>query len=243
METRKLLIADSEAEFYAALPRMMPENYQVYTCQNGKDALALLRSVHPDVLVLDLMLPGLDGISLLQSASAAGICPMVLATTRFMSGYVMESATLLNVEYVIVKPCDLRAVAARIQDLSKRIHPAAPEPIDWDGRIVELLRAVNVPPNLDGYTYLRKAVLGRAQNPAKSLTKELYPDVGADCCVDGANVERSIRTAIASAWEHRDEENWLKYFPKSADGTLRRPTNSIFISQLACALHYPPKER
>ena len=97
MDRQKLLIADGTEDFRLALSEILQETYHVCSCQNGKEALALLRSFQPDVLVLDLMIPGLDGISLLQAASSEGICPMVLATTRVSNSYVLDSAYRLGV--------------------------------------------------------------------------------------------------------------------------------------------------
>lgn len=237
VETRKLLIADGTEEFRIALCEVLKETYQVHSCRDGKEALALLRSFHPDILVLDLMLPELDGISLLQSAAAEGICPMVLATTRFLNDYVLESANALGVGYVMVKPCDIRATVARIRDLTKRLCPNSQAPLDPNTYIANLLLTLGVPTKLHGYAYLRQAILLMARHPGQSITKELYPDVGAACNSDKTHVERSIRSAIATAWSRRDDQVWQKYFQADAQGSLPRPTNAAFISRLAETLH------
>lgn len=240
MEKKKLLIADGTEEFRLALSEALQEAYHVRSCKSGKEALSILHSYHPDVLVLDLMLPELDGISLLQSASAAGICPMVLATTRFISDYVTESINYLGIQYLMVKPCDIRATIDRIRDLSKRIHRIDPAPEDPKLRISGILLSLGMPAKLNGYDYLQVAILQIARHPGQAVTKELYPHVAAVFGVDKANVERSMRNAIAAAWAHRDEQVWLQYFPADADGVLHRPTNSTFICQLAKALQLNP---
>ena len=101
MDTRKLLIADGNEEFRRALAAELQGAYHVRCCDDGKEALSLLRSFAPDVLVLDLMLPGLDGISLLQSAAASGLCPMVLVTSRFYNDYVLTALGELSVGYML----------------------------------------------------------------------------------------------------------------------------------------------
>lgn len=238
MEKKKLLIADATEEFRLALTDMLQETYHLRTCRTGMEALALLRSFQPDILVLDLMLPELDGISLLQHASAEGLCPMVLATTRFSSSYVYDSTDQLGIEYIMMKPCDLRATIARIHDLSKRIRCAQPAPTDPETLTAAILSELGMPTKLDGYSYLLKAIPSEVRCPGQSFSKELYPSVAAFFDTDKANVERSIRNAISGAWEHRNEEVWLKYFPPNADGSLRRPTNSTFICQLANAIRH-----
>ena len=113
MDAMKLLIADGNEEFRRALAAELQGAYHVRCCGDGKEALSLLRSFVPDVLVLDLMLPELDGISLLQSAASAGLCPMVLVTSRFYNDYILGALGELSVGYMMRKPCDIPATAAR----------------------------------------------------------------------------------------------------------------------------------
>ena len=75
-----------------------------------------------------------------------------------------------------------------------------------------------------------------AKDPAQSVTKELYPAVGALCNADADNVERSCRSAIVSAWNNRDDQLWQLYFAADGSGMLKRPTNATFISRLADTL-------
>lgn len=109
MDAMKLLIADGNEEFRRALAAELQGAYHVRCCGDGKEALSLLRSFVPDVLVLDLMLPELDGISLLQSAASAGLCPMVLVTSRFYNDYILGALGELSVGYMMRKPCDIPA--------------------------------------------------------------------------------------------------------------------------------------
>lgn len=241
MGTRKLLIADGTEEFRLALAEALEGAYYVRSCRDGKEALSLLRSFSPDILVLDLMLPELDGISLLQTAAASGIYPMVLATTRFHNDYVYEAADRLGVGYLMVKPCDIRATVARISDLSQRLRqPVICQP-DPKTHVSNLLVSLSFATNLDGYAYLREAILLKARRPNQSTTKELYPDVAAICGSQKALVERSIRSAIEKAWAKRDDRIWQLYFPPGADGVIPRPTNAAFISRLADSLNLNPE--
>lgn len=236
MDALKLLIADGNEEFAMALEEGLQGAYHVRTCRDGKKALALLKSYNPDVFVLDLMLPELDGISLLQSAVQEGICPMVLATTRFQSDYVLESIDRLGVGYLMVKPCDIRATVARIGDLSRHLKPPAAVLPDPKAYISDLLISLGIRTKLNGYAYLREAVLLMAKDPNQSITKELYPAVGSLCRCDANNVERSIRSAIVAAWNRRDDRIWQLYFPPGPDGIIPRPSNAAFISRLADSL-------
>lgn len=242
MEMRKLLIADAGEEFRLALARILRGNYMVRICQDGYQTLEVMKSMKPDVLVLDLLLPGLDGISLLQKAAEAGLQPVVLATTAFSNDYVVESLARLGVGYVMMKPCDLYAVTARISDLHQHLKPPVvtrPEPRTM---VSNMLLSLGVPTKLKGYACLREAVLELARDPAQQVTKELYPKVAKIYGGNGPQAERLIRTAIDAAWKRRDERVWRLYFQPGPDGCLERPTNFAFLSALAERLTIDSRE-
>ncbi len=236
MDKRKLLIADSSEEFRVALADALRGAYQIRLCADGRQAQQLLREFKPDILVLDLMLPGYDGISLLQWALEQELHPMVLATTRFFGDYVVESLERMNVGYVMVKPCDLVAAVHRISDLSARLRPRPDVRPDPRNQASGLLRTLGVPTKLRGYIYLREAVLLMMSDCTQSITKELYPEVARICGCAPAHVERSIRSAVAAAWEHRDERVWSLYFQPDENGAILRPSNGTFITRLADSL-------
>lgn len=236
MEKRKLLIAEGTEEFRLALADVLRGSFQIRQCADGHQAQALIHSFRPDVIVLDLMLPGLDGISLLQWAVGAGQMPIVLATTRFVSNYVLESIDKLGVGYLMVKPCDVRATAARVCELSVRIHPPPVPVSDVRSQTANMLLLLGISPKLRGYAYLREALILKAEKPDQSITKELYPEVAKRCDCAPMHVERSVRSAIAAAWENRDDQMWRLYFTPDATGIIPRPTNGAFISRLADCL-------
>ena len=228
---RKLLIADCNEEYRTALAAALCSKYHVLCCRSGSEALALLQQEHPDIFVLDLMLPELDGLTLLERIAASGICPMVLAATPIFSEYVISCAQRLGIEYLVRKPCAIEAVASRIQDLSLRLKSPKPK-IDPASYVTELLLSLDISTKHNGFAYLREAIVLMAKDPAQSVTKVLYPEVARICDCHKENVERSIRTALDKAWERRDTEKWQQYFPNAR----QRPSNAVFISRLAEAL-------
>ena len=191
----------------------------------------MLQQEQPDILVLDLMLPELDGLTLLERVTANGICPMVLAATPIFSDYVFSCAQRLGIEYLVRKPCAIEAIVARIRDLSRRLK--APEPTtDPVTYVTNLLLALDLSTKHNGFSYLRESVLLMAKDPAQSVTKVLYPEVARICGCSKENVERSIRTALDRAWEKQTSDQWQKFFP----GAEQRPSNAVVISRLAEAL-------
>lgn len=243
MQKRKLLIAEGSEELRSALADCFRGSCQVRCCADGDAARQELRQFDPDVLVLDLMLPGFDGISLLQWAQEQGIRPMVLATTRFCNDYVADSLQQLGVGYLMIKPCSLSALAARVSDLTQRIRPVVTISRDPAARVSTMLLTLGIPTKLRGCTYLREAVLLYAKDPLQSVTKVLYPEVAKRCGCAAAHVERCIRSAVDAGWKRRDDEIWKLYFPADNDGSIGRPTNGAFISRLAESLEKTGESR
>lgn len=228
MGLRKLLIADSNEDFLLALTDILQKRYHVLRCRDGNSALELLRRENCDIIVLDLMLPGLDGITMLENAAAEGIFPIVLAATPLLNEYVFQSAERLGISYLVRKPCDIRAIAARVDDLCGELpKPAAKQD---DRRFVsELLLSLGISIKHDGYDYLLEAILRMAKDPDQAFTKVLYPEVGKLFNRSGSQVERSIRAALDSAWKHHDDAVWQQYFPPDS----KRPTSAMIITRLA----------
>ena len=98
------------------------------------------------------------------------------------------------------------------------------------------LLSLNIPSKLRGYAYLREAIPRMMKDPDQPITKVLYPAVGAVFGCKGTHVERSIRSAIDTAWKQRDDRVWQRYFRVGSDGVIPRPSNAAFISRLADAL-------
>lgn len=236
MQKRKLLIAEESEELRSALADLFRGSCQVRCCADGNTAQRELLEFRPDVLVLDLMLPGYDGISLLQWSAEQGIRPMVLAITRFCSDYVAESAQRLGVGYLMLKPCSLSALAARVADLNQRIRTVPEMSADEGSRVSSLLLTLGIPPKLRGFAYLKEAVVLYQEDPLQSVTKLLYPEVAKRCGCAPMHVERSIRSAIEAGWKRRDDRVWRLYFQPDREGRIPRPSNGDFISRLADSL-------
>lgn len=233
MDTISLLIADSNEEFACSLSRRLQSTFRTSICHTGKDALRVLLKDTPDILVLDLSISELDGISLLYRAADSGVYPVIFASTPMINPYIIESMQLLKVEYLVLQPCDVHATADRIIDISKRLHRSESYAPDPKTHVSNILSSLGIPAKLRGYTYLRDAILLMVQTPMQSITKELYPSVGDLHDQTAQHVERSIRTAINKAWEHRDDRVWEHYFYGNTVKTGKRPSNAVFIKQLA----------
>lgn len=233
METLKLLIADAGEEFRQALADQLRGSFRIRVCQEGHQTLEMILAFKPDLLVLDMMLPGLDGVSILEAAHSCGLHPTVLAVSKWSNDYMVRSASKYNLGYMMTKPCDVKAVASRLKDLAEQLDPEEIGCPDFRTTVSNILRNLGFSTKLQGYGFLREAILEMAENPGQSVTKILYPAVGKRCDANVTQVERSIRSAIGKAWQQRDEAMWRWYFPVSGGGELQRPSNAVFITTIA----------
>jgi two-component system response regulator (stage 0 sporulation protein A) len=157
----------------------------------------------------------------------------VLLTTRLASEYVIEAAARLGAGYVMMKPYDMSALAARVEDLSRLLRPVPVSSVDPAGQVTGMLRALGFQTKLRGFACLREAVLICAREEHPSVTKILYPEVARRCGCAASHVERNIRSAIEAAWLSRNENIWRLYFTPDSSGHIPRPTNAAVISRLA----------
>ena len=116
-EKCRILIADTSEVVRQTLREILEDQHDVKLCCDGRSALELLYRFRPHVLVMDLMLPGIDGLSLLQAAADGGLHPAILATTRYQNDYILTTAYRLGVSYIMLRPCQTGALVDRIQDL------------------------------------------------------------------------------------------------------------------------------
>ena len=236
VQVLKLLIADGAESVRLSLTEALQDSYVVQSCADGDAALYLVRSFLPDLIILDMTLPGIDGLSLIQKIRQGPDKPAILATTRFVSDYILEAASQIGVDYMMVKPCSQDAIAARLAHLAQFRNPELAQQPDLRVMTSSLLLYLGIATNRKGYHYLREAIILYRTDPRQSMTKELYPAVGQACNADAFQVERAIRSAIEKAWLSREEKVWRHYFVPDRKGQLRKPTNSQFISRMADAL-------
>ena len=229
----KLMIADPTEENRQLLTELFSAQCAVVTCADGESALQLLQEFAPDILVLDMMLPKVDGLSVLQQLRQWQMETMVLTQVSVASSYVMDQMHRLQVDYALAKPCSVEAIQARVHDFIAQ-RQQVPVQTRQDNRMVsQVLLHLSFSPKLGGYGYLVDAIPRYAMDPSQSITKELYVAVGQIHGKAGTLVERAIRNAIDKAWSQGDPAVWRKYFPCGPDGTVPRPSNGSFITRMA----------
>lgn len=233
MEIKKILVADTAVEFCQALAQALKNKFDLRICHDGLEADALLRSYAPDVLVMDLVLPNLDGITLLKRSLALRKRPKILLATRYTSSYIESAVSSLGVDMVVVKPCNPEVMADRILDLIDMEVDPAVEAARKRSSISAMLMDLDIPPKRRGFIYLEMCIDLYMQQPGQPLTKEIYPAVAKQYNAKPDAVERAMRQVIHETWARRDDRVWRRYFRTVRNGEIPRPTNGEFISRLA----------
>lgn len=223
-----LLIADNNEVFLQQLSQAFLPYYRVLCCNNGRDALALLQQETCDCLLLDLMLPELDGLTLLETAVSLDIRPVVLVISPLFTQYILESAEALGVAYMIRKPCTVQTIVSRMLDLRRHLRPAWASP----ETIRRFLLWLGIPASCEGFPPCVEALTLFAEDPTQPITKVLYPEVARRLCCGELTVERNIRSAIEQGWKLGDTARWQRYFPERT----ARPSNKQFFARTLEAL-------
>lgn len=259
METRtRILIADANPDFSSLMSDLVAGEKDmevVGSADNGLDALSLIGELTPDVLLLDLVLPKLDGLELLRRLSESGSRPHVLVLSGFVNNKVVGECSALGADYFISKPCDPAALLVRIRQICGEGREAVlpgyelgakePRPDSaLESVVTDIIHEIGVPAHIKGYQYLREAIILtiRDMDMINAVTKVLYPEVARKFSTTPSRVERAIRHAIEVAWDRGDIEVLQKFFGYTVSNIKGKPTNSEFIAMIADHLSLKQKQ-
>ena len=235
---RNVLLADANEEFRTMLREEIErsESFAVVgSTGNGTEALELAGSCRPDLLVMDVVLPGQDGLSVLRQLKAGGAMPKVILLSAFCADQVVAEASDLGVSYFLPKPCEVGALLDRMRTVFAQTAPADEHASSLKNMVTSVIHEIGVPAHIKGYQYLREAI-GLAVDDMEiinAVTKVLYPAVAKKFNTTSSRVERAIRHAIEVAWDRGDLETLQKYFGYTVSNAKGKPTNSEFIAMIA----------
>lgn len=232
----KVLVADASEQWRELLEKTLGQNFHVCTCVDGLQALELAERFRPDVLVLDLMLSGTDGLSVVRSLQAQSDCPRIIVTGRYFSNFVTTALERYQVDSIMLKPCTAQSVAERVTELLTGEETAATvyqDPYDY---ITTLLVRLGARTSQQGFRYLRRGILLLLDEPGQQLTKKLYPTIAAEFGTSANNVEKALRTTVTNAWANRRDEIWRVYFPVAPGGQIPKPTAGQFLIRMSDAV-------
>lgn len=239
-EKRKIVLADNCEEFRHMLCDMLQAEPDLAVCAqtgSGEELLDLVAVHKPDVVIMDLMLAGMDGLEVLEELGEDR--PRTLVLSSFNNPSIAEQVTRRGGDYCMLKPCRVQSVIGRTRELAtgksgSQIQEEASSR-DLERQVTAIIHEIGVPAHIKGYQYLREAI-GLAVDDMEiinAVTKVLYPAVAKKFNTTSSRVERAIRHAIEVAWDRGDLETLQKYFGYTVSNAKGKPTNSEFIAMIA----------
>ena len=241
----RVLLADSDKEFCSLLGETLAQNENIEVVgvtSTGKETLQTVEEVPVDLLLIDLLLPEIDGLSVIQQLSERGKRIGVFVLSAFGGAEAATDCTKLGVSYFMRKPLDISALITRMMQwrltrgsLNRGNAAAVHDDVSLEMRVTDVIHQVGVPAHIKGYQYLREAIMMAVKDmeAVGAITKILYPAIAKHFKTTSSRVERAIRHAIEVAWDRGDLETLQAYFGYTVSGLKGKPTNSEFISMIA----------
>lgn len=248
MKKVKVCIVDDNRELVEMMKEYLSEQEDIEvvgTAHDGRECLLLLETVEPDVLILDLIMPHIDGLAVLESIKQNNtINPNVIMLTAFGQEEVMKRVVDYGASYFILKPFDFSHLVQKVRDVSgfegkneviSKINSYPKNEQNLETNITNIIHEIGVPAHIKGYLYLREAIT-MVYNDLEllgSITKILYPDIAKQFNTTASRVERAIRHAIEVAWSRGNIDAITELFGYTVDVVKAKPTNSEFIAMVA----------
>lgn len=215
---------------------------------DGLKAIKAVRDYRADLLILDLVLAGIDGIGVLREIQVMGLSdpPTIVVCTALSSPHLINEAVTLGAVHCLLKPANPDWIVNRAIELCCQgyhkvvlVDGIAFAAGDVQRIITDIFRELGVPPHLLGYDYLRQSVLIGLEHKdmLHSITTRLYPKLASLNGSSPQRVERAIRHAIEATWNRGNIESIYQYFGYSVQGDRGRPTNSEFIARITDAVN------
>jgi len=211
----------------------------VATATDGETAVQQLESAQPDVLIVDMMLSKIDGLSVVKTAAAMEPRPWIILLSAFVTGHVQTLVSFSGADFFLAKPCEFSCLLDRMTELLNQDELHAVGTIsqgpDIEGMVTAVIHEIGVPAHIKGYQYLREAIMiaVKDMDVINAITKVLYPQVAKAFETTPSRVERAIRHAIEVAWDRGDLETLQSFFGYTVSNAKGKPTNSEFIALIA----------
>ena len=213
--------------------------FDVTSCYDGISAISFIERNRPDVMVLDLVMPNVDGMEVLRNITEKNLDVNVIAMSLPIGDEFITGALRAGAKYYMTKPVNVNALKNRITDFySEKTTYNTPRiklNKSLDERLANIFISVGIPAHIKGYQFLREAIKMAIENPdiINSITKRLYREVAEKFDTTASKVERAIRHAIEVAWNKGKIENINHLFGIKVYTSNDKPTNGEFIALVA----------
>jgi len=254
----KVIIADDNKEFSNILYDYLSDQKDIVVtgiANNGVEVLKLIEEKKPDLVILDMIMPILDGLGVLERLNTINLDPMphIIVSSAIGHDKITKKALALGADYYVLKPFNMDILVERIRDIinnstcniniketltyhdKPEVNINKSQPIDMIIQITNIMHEIGIPPHLKGYIYLREAInmLVNDIELLSSITKKLYPLLGEKFNTTDSRIERAMRNAIEVTLNRSSVETINKFFGYSISTKKGKPTNSEFIAMVA----------
>ena len=255
MKKWSVAIADDNERMLEILDGIMKQDSDlevVGLARNGEEACLLIKEKGPDIMLLDIIMPKIDGLSVMERIEQDPDIqkkPEFVIISAIGQERITENAFLLGASYYIMKPFDHDMLLSRIQSLKETEQSRKAEirqVIPYETRnvyqkrnletdVTNMIHEIGVPAHIKGYQYLRDAIMMAVEdmNMLNAITKVLYPTIAKNHHTTPSRVERAIRHAIEVAWGRGDMDAIEEIFGYTIKEGRGKPTNSEFIALIA----------
>lgn len=263
MDKIRCAIADDNERMLQILHDIVSNDEElevVGTAKDGEEAFSMIKEKKPDVVLLDVVMPKLDGLGVLERIHTDNTItpqPSFIMISAIGQEQITEDAFDHGADYYIMKPFDSKMVINRIKRIRDqkndtenkknnsyvRTESATEE--DLENIVTEIIHEVGVPAHIKGYQYLRESIIMSVNDMdmLNSITKILYPSIAKKFDTTPSRVERAIRHAIEVAWSRGKMDTIDEMFGYTINNGKGKPTNSEFIALITDRIRLQMKQK
>ena len=254
-EKMSVYIVDDNIDMIHCMKEKFYKNdtYEVIgSAGNGEQCIRELAGKHVDVLILDLIMPKKDGVSVLKEMKENRIeADHILCTTPFINEIIISSIQDYKIDYILMKPFEIETMIDKLDNICGYAKASKKQmlmdmnlnedekerlaKLELESEITELLHEIVIPAHIKGYMYLGTAILETYLNVdfLGQITKVLYPEIAKRYSTSASRVERAIRHAIEVAWNRGNIDAIDDIFGYTISASKAKPTNSEFIAMIS----------
>lgn len=260
-ENIKIIVADSNENSKEEMVKILGSYEDIHvvgSTNNGKDAFNMIMNEKPDIVLIDVVMPEIDGLGVIEKVKAnhefgGNISFIVIASIN--SDQLVECAFQAGAAYYIVKPFSSLSVVARIRQIARKNQGIVRNftnglenetkanrnmekhymENNLEADVTEIIREIGIPAHIKGYQYIREGIIMAVNdmNMLNYITKLLYPTIAKKYKTTSSSVERAIRHAIEVAWSRGKIDVLESMFGYTISAGKGKPTNSEFIALIA----------
>lgn len=258
MEQVNVAIADDNERILDLLEEIInmdKELHVVGKAKNGEEMCQIIRNKQPDVVLLDLIMPKMDGLTVMEKINQDKNVqkrPDFIVVTAVGQERITEDAFNRGANYYIMKPFNNEMLLNRIKTVRRPVRScekrndelSSQVPYiregDLENRVTNLLHEIGIPAHIKGYHYLRDSIIMAVQDMdvLNAITKVLYPTVAKRYQTTSSRVERAIRHAIEVAWNRGKLDTLDELFGYTVSTGKGKPTNSEFVALIADTIQW-----